>query len=161
MSRKVNVKKLTSEELVPKVSQLIHSTIKACFPQIYEPEVIRFFLDYHSEEEIWSKYNKGNFFVATEIDENNVVASGYLLEKEIGGVYVRPAYQRKGYGRKILACLLDLAYSQKIDAVWVDATPLAKGFYLSMGFKLIEKKTDFVGNNVPLDYFRMEKPVYR
>ncbi|MBN1118400.1 MAG: GNAT family N-acetyltransferase [Bacteroidales bacterium] len=131
----------------------MHNTIKVCYPEIYAPEVIEFFLDYHTEKALKKKSKKGKIFLLYK--DNLIVASGYLYKREVGGVYVHPDFQRQGIGKIIVGEILNLARSMNFDHVWLDSTPIAFNFYKSMGFTLTEERTDYVNKSVPLHYYRM------
>lgn len=136
------------------VKKLIHLTIKACYPSIYPREVINFFLRYHSVKEIKRRADSGLVLV---LEENNELrATGFFMEEEMGGVYVHPDFQKKGYGSAIVKKLLEYAIEKKSRYIHLDATPLAKPLYLKMGFDNVGPATQWV-DDVPLHYFRMEK----
>jgi GNAT superfamily N-acetyltransferase len=137
------------------LSNLIHGTIKSCYPVCYSPEVIDFFLNYHCSKELLRKTQLGNFVLA--FIGKRLIGCGYLIKEEIGGIFVHPDYQKRGYGKQILDYLLQQAKTKKLIQVWLDATPIAKDMYLKAGFEVVEKKTDILDNNVPLEYFYMRK----
>jgi GNAT superfamily N-acetyltransferase len=136
------------------VKKLIHITIKASYPSIYPQEVINFFLTHHSAEEIKRRADYGIVLVLEE--ENEIKATGFYMEEEMGGVYVHPNCQKQGYGSMILEKLLDEAKKQKCRYIHLDATPLAKPLYLKFGFDLVGPAVQWVGK-IPLHYFKMEK----
>jgi ribosomal protein S18 acetylase RimI-like enzyme len=136
------------------VHELMVFTISSNYPAFYCPEVVSFFLNYHSITEIKRKSEQGLFIIG--IVDESVVATGYLIEQEIGGVYVHPNYQRKGYGELIVKRLIEIALSKKLEFIWLHSTPPALKFYQRLGFQLQEELTDFVENNAPLHYFSMK-----
>jgi GNAT superfamily N-acetyltransferase len=137
------------------VHKLIEQTILLNYPAIYSPDVVNFFLEYHTRSNIELKSKKGDILVGCI--EEKIVGVGYLIEKEIGGLYVHPDFQRKGYGEKIVLQLIDFARLKKLDYVWLHSTPTARNFYLNLGFELQEELTDLVGpRNAPLPYFLMK-----
>ena len=140
---------------IDEVVHLVHRTIRICYPTCYPQAVVDFFIEYHRKEEILRKSKQGILSLA--YIENSLVALGYLLENEVGGIYVSPVHQKKGIGKQLLNSLLKEALAKELDHVWLDATPIAKKMYLDAGFIVVEEKTDFVSGNVPLDYFLMRK----
>jgi GNAT superfamily N-acetyltransferase len=136
------------------VIDLIHTTIRTCYPTIYPPKVVQFFLEYHSPKEVERRLKGGTLLVLKLGDE--ICGTGFLYEEELGGVYVHPDHQRKGYGYKIVRELLQLAQKQKLKRVWLDATPIAKPLYDKLGFILVSELTQWIGDE-RLDYFKMEK----
>jgi ribosomal protein S18 acetylase RimI-like enzyme len=133
---------------------LIHYTIRKCYPQIYAPEVVSYFLEYHSEPEILRRLKTAKYLVIKK--DGEIIASGFLDADEMGGVYVHPDFQRSGLGSDIVRSLLKLAMENKVKKVWLDATPIAKKMYENLGFQLVRPAVQMVGD-VPLDYFIMEK----
>ena len=140
------------EPLLVKI--LIHSTIRKCYPRIYAPEVVRFFLDYHSIAAIERRMNAGIVIVLKE--EGQIRGTGFLTGEEMGGVYVDPRHQGKGYGTAIIEYLIGVALANEVKRIWLDATPIAKPLYERLGFQVVSPMTQMVGI-VPLHYFKMEK----
>ena len=144
------------ESDLEEVLALIHLTIKKCYPEIYQPEVVEFFMNYHSKSEILNRAKTGKILVI----KNNklIIATGFLDAHELGGVYVHPEFQGKGFGSLIVENLLKVAVENKIAKIHLDSTPLAKHMYEKLGFKLIRPAVQMIGN-VPLPYFIMEKNI--
>lgn len=151
---KVNILEF-SENYLSTLVELVQSTIRNCYPEVYPDEVVDFFLNYHSKKEIQKRISNKEVFLFLAMQDNVLLGTGYLNKKEIGGVYIRNSKQRQGIGNLIVTKLLQLARERKLDHVWLDSTLIAKEFYLHMGFQIYEKKTDYVKNNIPLHYYRM------
>jgi len=147
------IRRFKREDLKATV-ELIHTTIKLCYPWIYPLEVIDFFLKYHSPEQILKKASEGKMFLIVDIEK--IIGTGYLVGDEIGGIYILPDEQKKGYGRKMMDHLLGVAKNNGLKRIWLDATPFAKPLYDNMNFDLVKKARDLVGDK-PLDYYVMEK----
>ena len=86
----------------------------------------------------------------------NLIGGSVHMGGEMGGVYVHPGYQRKGYGTIVINNLLDIALEQKLPKIWLDATPFARPLYLKLGFIVINPCVMFIEGK-PLNYFKMEK----
>ena len=142
---------------VNELKSLIHSTVKQCYPICYAPEVVSFFLDYHSTDELLRKAKEGTILVAFK--NSLLVATGYLVNKELGGVYIHSEYQKQGIGRKMVKKLLQVAKERKLDSIWLDSTPFAVELYKQFGFHVAEEKVMYVEGNVPLAYYYMEKEI--
>lgn len=150
----VEIKKFSKDKLDDCI-QLIHNTINLCYPSIYSPEIIDFFIKYHNSKDLSKKASKGTMLLL--FYNESLLVTGYLFKREIGGVYVHPGYQRMGLGKILVSKLLRIATDKKFDHVWLDATPIALDFYKSLGFTVTKECTDYVGNNTPLHYYRMYK----
>jgi GNAT superfamily N-acetyltransferase len=136
------------------VIKLIHTTIRISYQQVYPPEVIHFFLTYHSLEELRRRTENGVVLVL-EYDET-ICATGFFMNEEMGGVYVHPDFQNRGFGSQMIVELLKIAVEQNCRYIHLDATPLAKALYLKMGFEMVSPAVQWVGM-VQLHYFKMEK----
>jgi GNAT superfamily N-acetyltransferase len=147
----VEIVKFKSEDL-SELQSLIHTTIRRCYPSIYAPEVVDFFIGFHSYNEITARSKIALIF--TLRDNNEMLATGFLLENELGGVYVHPDYQGLGYGRMIVEHLLKIAKSAGLKFIHLDSTPIAKGMYEKLGFHVTEPAIQMIGD-VPLPYFKM------
>ena len=155
MSSDTFVIKPYKPEFADVLANLISYTIITCYPSVYSREVVDFFLSYHSKSELKLKVEKAEFICGFIGDD--IIATGYLNNEEIGGVYVHPDFQRRGYGRIIVQELLTRARIRKLDFVWLDSTPLAYKLYLDLGFILQDELIEYVGeNNIPLKYYKMK-----
>ena len=142
------------ESEYPDIRQLIHTTVITCYPAIYPPRVVQFFLHHHSIEEIHRRATTG---VVIGLFINQVIrATGFLSEGELGGVYVHPEFQRKGLGTAVVNHLLGIASKEKLNRIWLDATPIAKPMYDRLGFKLVKPMIMYV-QEAQLQYYKMEK----
>lgn len=80
---------------------------------------------------------------------------------EVERIYILEAYQRKGYGRKMLNKTLDIAQEKSKTRVWLgvwENNPKAISFYKSLGFKHIGKHPFYFGDEAQVDWI-MEKNV--
>lgn len=136
------------------VKCLMHHTISTCYPEIYPNEVVQFFLNYHSEQEILRRASSGMVLVLSLCD--TIRATGFLDGQEIGGVYVHPAYQRRGYGQAVVRQLLSEAVRQSKKYLHLDSTPMARPMYEKLEFRLIGPAVELIGDK-SLHYFKMEK----
>jgi GNAT superfamily N-acetyltransferase len=141
---------------IAEVQALIHLTIKECYPEIYPPEVVDFFLNYHSKHQILHRAKTGKLLVIKRNEK--IIATGFIAIDELGGVYVHPDLQGRGYGSQIVEHLLKVAADNKISKVHLDSTPIAKHMYEKLGFQLMRPAVQMIGN-VPLDYYIMEKNI--
>jgi putative acetyltransferase len=139
---------------IEKISELIHHTIQICYPAVYPSEVVDFFIEYHSPGEIKRRADQGILLVLEEVNE--IRATGFLMDDEMGGLYVHPDYQKQGIGTAIVKTLLKEAAKNNCEYIRLDSTPLAKRLYLKMGFKMVAPAVQMVGD-VPLHYYKMEK----
>lgn len=137
-----------------KIYELVQSTIKAVYPSYYPKEVVDFFCELHSKENILNDIK--NDCVGILIDNGNLIGTGSYTENHITRVYVSVEYQKHGYGSYIMDCL-ENKISKSYSTVYLDASLPASHLYESRGYKTLEHKKYQVDNNAVLVYEVMEK----
>ncbi len=140
---------------LPAVKALIHQTIALCYPGYYGAEAIRFFIDYHNEEAILRDTEEGRMIVLDKA--GRILGTGTLVDAEIKRVFVNPACQRQGWGRRIMQHLEETAALAGVAIVKLDASLPAKAFYDRLGYATVEAASLPVENGRRLDFFRMQK----
>lgn len=152
--------RLTSEYEISEVSEdqiviardLIHKTIRTCYPIIYPPAVVDFFLKYHSADSIRRRTQKG--YMLLLFNQGQPAGTGFMQDMELGGVYILPEYQGQGMGTTVVRALINIAQNKQVESISLDATPLAKPLYLKLGFKIVYPAVQIV-DGYPLFYDRM------
>ncbi len=137
------------------LKSLIHRTIATCYPGHYCAEAVRFFLNYHDEEAICRDASEGCTVILERAGK--IVGTGMLVADEIKRVFVEPAAQGLGMGRRIMQYLEDRARSSGVATVKLDASLPAKAFYDRLGYATVEKTSRPVENGRGLDFFKMQK----
>ncbi len=143
-----------NEKDIQEVKNLIHHTVSKCYPAIFPDEVVQFFIDYHCDKEILRRAGSG--IVIELIFENSIRATGFLDGEELGGVYVHPDFQGRGFGTAIVEYLIAEARLRSQKYIHLDSTPIAKPMYEKLGFSLVSPAVEMVGD-VALNYFKMER----
>jgi len=134
---------------------LIDRTIDACYAGHYCPQAVRFFKDYHDEQAILKDARTGDTIVLTEA--GRIVATGTLVGDEIKRVFVDPAFQRQGFGRRIMQHIEEAAVLRGVEIVRLDASLPSKSFYDGLGYRTMEAAFLPVENGRRLDFFKMRK----
>lgn len=147
-----------AKESLDFIYEIVQNTVKAIYPKYYPKEVVDFFCELHSRENIAKDIENGNAGIL--LADNQIVGTGCCLDNHITRVYVLPKFQRKGYGSFIMQCLED-EISAKYDKVLLDASLPASHLYEQRGYYTIEHKKWFVENNVVLVYEVMEKELIK
>jgi len=140
---------------VAALKSLIHRTIALCYPGHYCAEAVRFFMNYHNEEAIRRDAREGCVVVLERA--GRIVGTGTLVGDEIKRVFVDPAAQRLGAGRRIMQYLEDKAHSSRVATIKLDASLPSKAFYDKLGYDTVEKTFLPVENARRLDFFKMRK----
>lgn len=137
------------------VRSLVHRAITTCYPGHYCPEAVRFFVNYHEGEAILRDAETGCTIVLDK--GGRLLGTGTLVDDEIKRVFVAPAFQKQGLGRRILQHLEELATLQGARIVKLDASLPSKMFYDRLGYVTTEAAFLPVENGRRLDFFKMQK----
>lgn len=140
------------------VRKLIHKTVEINYPGFYDDQIVRFFKDYHSFERVREQAQKGYSLVYVQHDK--IVGTGTLVGNHISSVYVDPAFQYKGLGKRIMFALLNEAERRRIFKLALDATPGSVTFYQRLGFNVIREEVQWIDSVSSLFYYRMERELY-
>lgn len=142
------------EQLNSKIYKLVQQTIKAVYPKYYPKEVVDFFCELHSLENISKEIKQQTVYAL--YDNDVVVGTGCLSENHITRVYVLPEYQGKGYGTYIIE-QLEKEIKKEYDTAILDASLPAVMLYEKLGYKTVNHNKYPVKNDVTLIYEVMEK----
>ena len=137
------------------LKSLVHKTITTCYPGHYGVEAVRFFLNYHQEEAILRDAGEGLTLVLDKA--GRILGTGSMVGDEIKRVFVDPAFQKQGFGRRIVQRLEEAAAARGVKAVKLDASLPSKAFYDKLGYTTVEPAFLPVGNGRRLDFFKMQK----
>lgn len=97
---------------------------------------------YMSKEELTREIKEGVTFWGYEEGEHLIGVMGSQPVKDVTLIrhaYVRPAWQRKGIGSRLLATLLSQAHRPVLIGTWADAS-WAIRFYEKHGFRLLTQQ---------------------
>lgn len=141
-------------ENLDQVYELVQDTIKTVYPKYYPKEVVDFFCEHHSKENILRDIENG--VVGVLIDNDRMVGTGCYQDNHITRVYVLPEFQGRGYGTFIMEQLEDIIAGE-YDIVCLDASLPASHLYEKRGYQTIRHDRWNVENGVVLVYEIMEK----
>lgn len=137
-----------------KIYELVQNTVKTIYPRYYPWEIVQFFCEFHSKENILRDIRSG--LVGILLCNEEIVGTGCYRDNHITRVYVEPKFQGQGYGTYIMKCL-ENEIGKKYDAVVLDASLPASHLYENRGYKTIKHERYPVENGVVLVYEVMEK----
>lgn len=73
------------------------------------------------------------------LDENRIVGFGIidLTDKNVWALFIEPAYENKGIGKRLHETMLNWYFSQTKELLWLGTSPntRAEGFYRKLGWK--------------------------
>ena len=137
------------------VQGLIYHTLDISYCGVYPIEAIEFFKEYHSRENILDNAKTG-YTVVAEL-KSEVLGTGTLYGTNVRRVFVSPIHQHKGIGKLLVRELEKKASINKLTTLDLEASPVSRNFWESLGFAV--QKEDFipVRNNRKLHYYKMLK----
>lgn len=136
-------------DLVSEIYELIHRTIEEIYTKYYSDEAVRFFLEFHSEENILKDISDGKVYAVTF--GQDVIGTGTLDGDHIKRLFVLPQFQGRGIGTLIM----DFFESEIIKthgAVYLDSSLPAGKFYHSRGYAVKEYREHKLENDKVLAY---------
>ena len=129
--REYNVRDFAAEDL-DEVRRLVCGTIDACYRDVYPPEAIDYFKEYHSQAHILEDAAEG-YTVVVEADRR-IIGTGTLLAASVRRVFVDPACQHQGFGNLIMRILEQRAAAEGVRAIALSSSITAKRFYDRLGY---------------------------
>lgn len=136
------------------ITALVQRTIQTIYPKYYPQEVVDFFLNLHSYENIRRDIDSG--CVGVLIKDDKIIGTGQYQGNHITRVYVDPDFQGQGCGSHIMDCLEE-AVGQLYGKVVLDSSLPASHLYEKRGYQTIKHERWPVANGVILVYEVMEK----
>ncbi len=140
--------------MVNEIQNILHTTIKAIYPNYYPKEIVNFFCEHHSKQHILEGIASGNMGVL--VYKDLLVGTGCFEGNHITGVYVLPSYQKQGCGSHIMNCL-EKVIAEKYDIAILDSSLPAANLYEDRGYKTVGRGVFELENDVQLVYEIMEK----
>lgn len=141
------------------VLKLIHHTIEVSYSPVYPPRAVQFFKDFHSGIKIIERHLKGEILVVEK--DGDIIGTGSLVDADILGVFVNPAFQHQGHGKSLMQAIEKKATIKGIREVKLSVSLPSRRFYESLGYEIIEDRTIDVGEGQRLDYWEAKKTLMR
>ena len=143
-----------TEEDLEQIAALVQETIGTIYPKYYPKEVVDFFCELHFRENILKDIQAGDVGILK--NDNEIIGTGCCKDNHITRVYVKPAFQKQGYGSYIMQCL-ENEIGLEYERVYLDASLPACHLYENRGYKTIKHERWNVENGIVLVYEVMEK----
>ena len=147
-----------TNDLIESVCNLVQNTIKTVYPTYYPLEVVDFFCELHSKENITNDISSGNLYVL--YDNDILVGTGSFRENHITRVYVSPEHQGRGYGTYIIN-QLEKSIKGSFDVAVLDASLPAVMLYEKLGYKTVKHCQYKLDKGAVLIYEVMQKVVQK
>lgn len=137
-----------------RIYKIVQDTIKMVYPKYYPKEVVDFFCEHHSMDNVIRDINLG--VVGVLMDDGIMIGTGCYQDNHITRVYVLPEFQGRGYGSYIMQ-QLENRIAEFYDSVFLDASLPAAHLYEKRGYQTIRHDKWNVENDAVLVYEIMEK----
>lgn len=136
------------------VKAIVRTTINAIYPNYYPMGVVDFFLNHHSDEQIYKDIENQNVFLLKADGEN--IGTGSVVGNQINRVFVLPQFQGNGYGTHIMDKLEDMVFKKHTCSA-LDSSLPAYSLYLQRGYLPTKYNKITTPNGNVLCYYEMEK----
>ena len=154
VSTEMRICQFHSTDLVS-VKILIHSTIDACYTNVYPKRAVQYFKEFHSDEQILKDASDGYTIIL--VQEAHIIGTGTIVRNHIYRVFIDPRFQRQGFGRVVMKHLEEKAKSSGLSEVVLDISLPSRQFYNRLGYEIIEEAQLDVGDSQYLDYWKARK----
>jgi GNAT superfamily N-acetyltransferase len=118
------------------IHKIVHTTVSEVYPLYYPEDVVQFFLNYHSLENIKGALEL-EYILLIEID-GEIIGTGSLSKNEIKRMFILPQFQGKGYGGIILSKLEEKALYEGYNSIILDASLPAYSLYEKRGYEPVK-----------------------
>lgn len=153
----MEIRRFRQEDAV-ELESVITEALKVCNSKDYAPEYIEYNITAHSAEVLIERADNSHMYVACE--DSRVIGCGAIAgywgsttESILLTIFVLPAYQGKGVGRKIIQVLEQDEYFLRAKRIEIPSSITAVEFYRKMGY-------DYKGGIAELEdgvIYRLEK----
>lgn len=149
------IMRIAEPQDVDSLKELIYETIDTCYFHIYPQEAVDYFKDYHNRKNIVNDIFKGHCLILATKEE--FIGTGTLLGSNARRVFVKPAYQKMGFGKRIMHRLEEKAMEKRVKIIDLDALLVAYPFYKTLGYETQVEDIIPVKNGQNLRYYKMTK----
>lgn len=129
-----HVRPATSRDAVA-ISRVVIAALRESNSQDYPPDVIAQVEQSFSPEAITTQLTKRKVFVA--LLGENIIGTAGLDGDVVRSVFVDPAHQKGGIGRRLMDVIHTTAASAGVGAVCVPSSITAERFYTALGYQKI------------------------
>ena len=134
----MEIRRFQPEDAI-ETAQVIAKTLKISNSKDYSKEYIEALIASHSAEGLNEKAKEGHMYVVC--DDSQIIGCGAIAgywgsttESILLTIFVLPAYQGKGIGRKIIETLEQDEYFLRAKRIEIPASITAVEFYRKMGY---------------------------
>lgn len=137
------------------IQQLISASIDNTYLRHYPLQTINFFKALYSGERLLERAKKGKAIILER--NGHIVGAGFILGNEIRGVFINPAFQHKGYGKKLMHELERIAAAGNHREVSLSLALPSREFLEALGYQILKERSIEVKNGKRLHYWSATK----
>lgn len=149
----MEIQKATTKE-ADEVTFIVSESIRAIYPKFYPVKVVDFFLELHNKEHVLRDINANDVWMF--YDKDQAIGTGSYHGNHITRVYVKPEYQRMGYGTRIMKFLEEKIFKSHQEIV-LDASLPASFLYEKLGYHSFKRNQISIAEDAVLVYEEMKK----
>ena len=154
MTQEIHLRQMKETDL-QSVYELVQNTIQVSYADVYPPEAIEFFKNYHNQDNILKDATSGYSIVAES--DGLILVTGTLLVMNVRRVYIVPQQHHQGIGKLIVKKLEQKAKSLGLEKLDLLASLKSRTFWEAMGFVFAGEFFIPVANDKKLIYYEMLK----
>ncbi len=113
-------------------AKIVAETIDGVYTAVYPPSVVQFFKDFHTAARITERATTGHVLVA--LDGDTIIGTGGSAANRIFGMFVLPAYQGKGLGKRLMQHLEDRLRADGHATAVLSMSLPSEAFYRGLGY---------------------------
>ncbi|AFS78756.1 acetyltransferase, GNAT family [Gottschalkia acidurici 9a] len=137
------------------ITSIVQTTINKIYPKYYPSEVVKFFLNHHSVDNIRKALNTETIFLI-ELDQK-LIGTWSIFKNEIKRMFILPEFQGLGYGSRLLDKLEQKAIQEGHYTVELDSSLPAYSLYEKRGYATVKYNKIITSNDQVLCYSEMSK----
>ena len=138
-----------------RLQNLIWKVIEVSYRDDYSQAARDFFKSFHSADRVAGRAATGTVLVA-ELS-GRIVATASLSGCEIFAVFVDPDQQGKGYGRRLMKKMEDIARASGVAEIHLSVSLPSKRFYESLGYVITQPRERKLENGELLRFWSARK----
>ncbi len=138
----------TPQEWTPAMN-MIWKTFLKFEGDVYSPEGVRNFLDFITDEDLFSSFLEGEYLMLLAFDGHKIIGAATVRNgNHLSLLFVAEAYHHRNVGRVLLNEMCEHLKKKGEEYMTLKSSPYAVGFYERLGFVITGEQEHFAGIHV-------------